>query len=143
MTKSALVAFPSTVATVIGPDAVPGGTWKVRLVAVAAVTFAQVEFKRTLLFPMVVSKFVPVTLTDAPRAADPGVKPAMVGARFATVNEALLVDEPAGAVTLIVPLVAPLGTVVTISVVLLEVTVATTPLNLTVFCDGVVLKPLP
>src|SRR5438874_1416293 len=120
MTKSALAAFPSTVATVIGPEAVPGGTWKVRLVAVAAVTFAQVEFNRTLLFPMVVSKFVPVTLTDAPRAADPGVKLVMVGAKFATVNEAVLVDVPPGAVTLIVPVVAPPGTVVTIWVVVLE-----------------------
>jgi hypothetical protein len=112
--RSALVAFPLIVATVIGPELTGGGTWSVRLVAVAAVTLAQVAFKRTLLLATAVSKFVPVRVTDEPRVADPGLKPVMVGARFATVKVAVLVEAPPGAVTLIVPLVAPLGTVVTI-----------------------------
>ena len=45
--------------------------------------------------------------------------------------------------TLIVPLVAPLGTVVTISVVVEEDTVASVPLNFTVLEPGVVLNAVP
>lgn len=41
------------------------------------------------------------------------------------------------------PLVAPMGTVTVNEVDEAFVTVATTPLNLTLFCDGIVLKPVP
>ena len=73
-----------------------------------------------------------------------GVNPVTVGTdELVTVNEALLEAVPAGAVTLIGPVVAPDGTVVSILVEVDEVTVAVMPLNLTVFWLGVVLKLVP
>ena len=63
-----------------------------------------------------------------------GVKLVIVGALdVLTVNEALLAAEPEGEVTLMGPLVAPAGTHVVISVAVDEVTVAVTPLKVTVF----------
>jgi hypothetical protein len=60
-------------------------------------------------------KFVPVMFTGVPAAPTVGVKAVIVGvpAPDATVNELLLVAVPLGAVTLIGPVVAPLGTVAT------------------------------
>ena len=60
-----------------------------------------------------------------------------------TVKEALLETEPAEVVTEINPVVAPVGTVVTIFVAVDETTVADAPLNVTVFWLGVVLKAVP
>jgi hypothetical protein len=59
------------------------------------------------------------------------------------VNADGLVAEPPGAVTAIEPVVAPVGTVVTICVAVDEVTVADVPLNVTVFWPGVALNPVP
>ena len=50
-----------------------------------------------------------------------------------TVNAEPLVAVPLAFCTLIVPVVAPAGTVVTICVLLDEVAIAVTPLNFTVF----------
>ena len=73
-----------------------------------------------------------------------GVKLAIVGAiEVVTVKGALLVARPVGVLTEIVPVVAPAGTLVTISVVDAETTVAVTPLNLTVFRPGVELNAVP
>ena len=58
-------------------------------------------------------------------------------------NESVLVAVVLPTLTLIVPLVAPLGTVVTISVVVEEDTVASVPLNFTVLEPGVVLNAVP
>jgi hypothetical protein len=107
------------------------------------VTRAQVEFTRTLLFAGTVSNFVPVTVTLAPVAAPPGVKPVMVGAVPPTAKVATLVFVVLPTLTEIVPVVAPAGTVVTICVVVDEVTVAVVPLNFTVLSDGVGLKAVP
>jgi hypothetical protein len=58
----------------------------------------------------------------------------MVGATLAeTVNDPLLVADPDGVVMAMVPVVAPEGTVVTISVVVADVTVALVPWNVTAF----------
>src|SRR5262249_29614545 len=99
------------------------------------------------------SKFVPVIVTDAPVPARPtvpatpelGVKPVMVGVPelVLTVKLVALAAEPPGVVTVIGPVVAPEGTEVTIWVVVADVTVATVPLNLTVFWLAVVLNPVP
>ena len=50
---------------------------------------------------------------------------------------------PSGAVTVIGPVAAPFGTVVTMRVGAAAVTAAAAPVNVTEFCDGVALKPVP
>jgi hypothetical protein len=111
---------------------------------VALVTCVGEIFTFRLLWLVTVSKFVPLTVSAVPDTAVPGVKLVMVGAfRDATVNAVALVSEPAGAVTPIVPVVAPEGTVTTSFVAVAVVTVAAVPLNVTVFDDGVAEKPVP
>jgi hypothetical protein len=73
-----------------------------------------------------------------------GVKPVMVGAAESpTTKELVLTADPVGVVTLIGPVEAVAGTLVTICEKVDEVTEAPTPLNETVFWLGVVLKPVP
>jgi hypothetical protein len=59
------------------------------------------------------------------------------------VNEVELVVEPEGLVTPMVPVVAVAGTVTVSFVVVAAVTVALTPLNVTVLLAGVALNPMP
>jgi hypothetical protein len=59
------------------------------------------------------------------------------------VNAVVLDADPAGAVTAIVPLVAPAGTVTTSCVAVALDTAAAVPLNVTVFWLVVVEKPVP
>ena len=83
-----------------------------------------------------VSKLVPVIVTVVPGAPIVGVKFVIVGAPEAadvTVNALLLVIEPTGQLTPIGPVVAPAGTMVTSCVRVAEITVAPTPLKVTVF----------
>ena len=83
-------------------------------------------------------------VTEVPPTPIVGEMLLIVGAELAaTVNDVLLVADPDGVVTAIVPVVAPEGTEVTISVVVEDVTVAAVPLNVTVFWLGVALKPIP
>src|SRR5262249_51414854 len=97
-----------------------------------------------LLLEGITSKFVPAMVTAVPTVPMTGVKPVIVGAAgLSTVKVVLLVAEPVGVVTLIAPVVAPDGTVVKSFVTVAEVTVAATPLKVTVFWLGVVLKPVP
>src|SRR6266852_5849903 len=74
-----------------------------------------------------------------------GENPVIVGvsADDITVNGALLDTEPPGVTTLMGPVVAPAGTVVTIRVAVDEVTVPAAPLKATLFWVGVVLNPVP
>src|SRR5439155_2102980 len=75
-----------------------------------------------------------------------GVNPLIVGAPPAVdTTKALRVADPLGVVT---PTVyefgaSPVGTVVTSCVGVADVTDAATPPNVTVFCAGVVLNPVP
>ena|SRR6185503_9459015 len=93
---------------------------------------------------MLGSKFVPVTVTLVVAAPIVGVNPVTVGAPgVPTTNDVLLVAVPEGEVTLIGPVVAPTGTLVTIWFAVADVTVAATPLKVTVFCAGVELKAVP
>ena len=70
--------------------------------------------------------------------------PEIVGASDpATTNESALFAEPLGDVTPMRPVVAPEGTVATSVVELADTTVAPVELKVTVFSDGVSLKPVP
>jgi len=104
-------------------------------VAVAVLIVASPPLNCTESFPVFVSKFVPVTVTAVLGIPMVGLKLEIVGIPFEldTVNAELLVAVPEGAVTLMVPVVAPVGTLVTIWVAEADVTVAVMPLNLTVF----------
>ena len=146
MKKSCVVtALPNGVLTEILPLPVPVGTVVAMLVAAEELTVARLILNRTSLLTGLVSKFVPVTVTEAPGTPTLGVKLVMVGAplELVTVKAALLVAEPLGVVIAINPVVAPAGTVVTICVAVEEVTAAASPLKVTVFWLGVVLYPVP
>ena len=93
----------------------------------------------------VAEKFAPLIVTAVPGVPIVGLKLEIVGAplEVVTVNEPLLVAEPAGEVTLIGPVVAPDGTVVTICVEVAEVTIAVAPLKVTVSWLALVLKAVP
>jgi hypothetical protein len=111
-----LVAFPRTVETEIRPEVATDGTLVLTDVAVLKVATALNKWKAGLLLAAVVSKLVPEMLTDVPGVPTDGVNPLMVGGPDGplalTVNELLLVAEPAGDVTAIGPVDAPAGTVV-------------------------------
>ena len=99
---------------------------------------------RVLLLNAVVSKLVPLIETEVPLVPIVGVKLLIVGAlELTTVKLVALEIDPAGEVTLIKPVVAPEGTLVTILVAVDEVTVAAVPLNVTVLLLGVVLNAVP
>jgi hypothetical protein len=144
--SAALVTAPPGVSTRIFPEPTADGTVAVRLVGVAALTGAS---RKVLNFTLSLmgagSKLVPVMAIDVPMGPMVGVKLVMVGAPpvVVTTKLVLLVAEPPCAVTLIVPVVAPAGTLVTMELMEDEVTVAVTPLNVTVFWLGVALKPVP
>src|SRR5215217_2447120 len=135
MKKSALLtALPAGVVTEIRPDVPPVGTLAPMLMAVAVLTCAKVLLKTTRLFAAVASKLVPLMVTAVPAVPMFGVKLVIVGvAEAVTVNGVLLVARPIGVLTVIEPVVAPAGTLVTICVGVAELTVAVVPLNLTVF----------
>ena len=104
------------------------------LVVVAEDTGAYVLLNLTLLLLAMGSKFVPLMVTAVPECPAVGVKPVMVGALLSpTVKDVLLVVEPDGDVTTMGPVVAPVGTLVTILVLVEDVTVAETPLKVSVF----------
>ena len=130
--------------TEIFPDPATGVV-VARLAALDELTAELTILNVALLFDATVSKFVPVIVTGVPGVAIAGLNPEIAGAPFGgdTINEVLLVAEPAGEVTLIVPVVAPAGTVVMICVAVEEVTAAAAPLKVTVFWLGVALNPVP
>ncbi len=100
-------------------------------------------FRTRLLFALG-SKLAPVMVTTVPETPTDGVKLVMLGAlEAATVKFKLLVAVPDESVTRIGPVVAPVGTAATSWFGLAELTVAVTPLNCTVFCEAVGLKPVP
>jgi len=75
---------------------------------------AAVVFTMSLSFCGAGSKLVPATVTELPTTAICGVNEVMVGAlALVTINDDALVADPDGAVTVIVPEVAPDGTVAT------------------------------
>jgi hypothetical protein len=103
------------VETVIRPELAEDGTTLPSLVELAELTAPRYPLKVTLLSPVAGSKLVPVIVTVLPAVPTTGVKPLMDGALFGpTVNGVELTALPAGDVTRIGPVVAPLGTTATI-----------------------------
>ena len=92
----------------------------------------------------VVLKFVPVMVTLVPMGPEVGAKLVMVGVT-GTDTTKLVVLVPIWQLTwtLIGPVVAPPGTVVVMLVAVLAVTVAATPLNLTMLFPGTGSKLVP
>jgi hypothetical protein len=129
-----LTADPLTVATLILPEVADAGTVVPSAVEVALPMAAGVALNLSEFRFAVVSKFVPLTVTLVPATSVVGEKLEIVGEEDAkTVNDVALVAFPEGVVTAMEPVVAVAGTLVTIWVMLELVTVAVTPLNVTVF----------
>ena len=96
--------------------------------------------------PAVVLKSVPVIVTEVPTGPELGVKLLIVGTTIGgvTVKSAALVAICPATSTVITPVVAPVGTVVTMLVdVGVPLIVATTPLNFTILLPGMMLKSVP
>jgi hypothetical protein len=107
-----LVAVRPPTATVTVPVVAPLGTVTTSCVPVAEVTVAEVPLNLTVLFVLVVLKFAPAIVTEVPTGPLVGEKLAIVGGTV-TVKELLLVAVPLPTVTVIFPVVEPLGTVTT------------------------------
>lgn len=135
---------PFTV-TVMGPvPLVPLGTLITMVDTVLEVTVASIPFTCTTLFAGVVLKLVPLIVTTVPIVPEEGLKEVIAGVGpQVTVKALALVAVAAPTITVIVPVVAPAGTVVVMPTVLLAVTTAVVPLNRTVLLAGVVLKLVP
>lgn len=144
MKSALLTAEPRGVVTYSLPDAAFGGTTVLMLAVVDTETVVDVLLNLTLLFAGVASKFAPVTVTAVPDTPINGEKLVITGTpELPTTNERILEPVDVATVTLIKPVVAPLGTDTTNCVVDAEVTVAVDPLNFTVFALGVALNPVP
>ena len=133
-----LIVMPLTV-RVIGPVAAPEGTEVVILVDEDAVTVAEIPLKVTELLAGVVLKFVPEMVTVAPSAPLAGVNPVKVGVGATAKLFVLKIVMPFS-VKEILPVVAPIGTVVVILVAVEAVTVAATPLKVKMLSTGMALK---
>src|SRR3989442_6638633 len=123
----ALIAVPPDVVTLIGPVVAPLG----RVVAIEVDEFtvkvAETPLRLTDVTPV---KFVQVIVTLAPTGPLVGEKLVIVGGGM-TVKLLALVAVPPDVVTLIGPVVAPLGRVVAIEVDEFTVKLAATPLMVT------------
>jgi hypothetical protein len=139
-----LVALPYGVVAETRPDVAPTGTLVLISSAVALVTCESVTLNLAALVVGVVWKLVPAMFTAVPGLPILGVNPVTVGL-FARpmVKGCVLEVEPVGVVTVMSPVDAPMGTVVTISVLEADTIVASAPLNLTLSCVVVALNPVP
>jgi hypothetical protein len=132
---AALVAVPPGVVTLILPVVAPVGTVAVICVAeftVNDVAVVVLNFTELVVKPVPL-KFVPVILTDVPTGPKVGVNEVIVGAGTTAKSVALVavVVVLKVFVTLILPVVAPVGTVAVIDVAEFSVKVAFVLLNLT------------
>ncbi len=132
----ALVAVPAELDTVIRPVVAPEGTVAVIRVEELTVNWADTPLNVTEVMAV---KFVPLIVTEVPGAPEVGVKDVMVGVRV-TMKSLALVPVPLPVVTVILPVSAPVGTVVVIWVFELTVNDALTPPKRTVI---VPVKPEP
>ena len=124
-----LVALPASLVTLMVPVVAASGTVAFTWVALTGViVVASVPPNDT---PVVNPRFVPVIVTCVPALPEAGVKDVIVGAL--TIEKVPALEPlPSGVVTLILPVVAPLGTIAVIDVSPLRMNcVAATPLNLT------------
>ena len=138
---AALVAVPSSVVTVIGPVAAPLGTVAVTVPGLLTVNVAAVPLNETAVAPV---KVVPLIVTTVPTGLLAGAKEVMAGV---TVKRVVVFYGPTRVVTVIGPVVAPVGTVVVIVPEGLTVKVAATPLNETAVAPmkfvPVIVTPVP
>src|SRR2546430_5257747 len=120
MKSLALVAVPDGVWTVTFPELTTLGVTAPIVVAVAEVTFSTVGPILTVSLAVFMKKLAPLIVSGAPLDAKAGLMELMVGpvGAVSTVNAAPLVAVPFEFCTLIVPVVAPAGTVVKIWVLL-------------------------
>jgi len=115
------------------PEEALDGTLVVIEVDVAETTAGKLAFNVTRLFEATVSKLVPEIVIEVDTGPRAGLKLVIVGWPLFAVTVKVADDEadPAGEVTLIVPLVAPTGTMTTNSVAVAESTTAVVPLKRT------------
>ena len=126
MNVSALVAAPAGVASVILPLFAPLGTTAVTWVSLTNAKVAAVPLNVTEMTPV---KRDPLIVTVLPTSPLFGLMPAILGPL--TVNVPGLVAVPAGVTSVILPVVAPLGTTAVTLVALTNVKGAEVPLNAT------------
>ena len=122
-----LVSLPSGVVTLIVPSVAPAGTVAVIWVEESTVKPAAVPLKLTAVAP---PKSLPLIVTVVPTGPLVGEKPVTTGG-IVTLKLPGLVSVPPGVVTLMVPSVAPAGTVAVIWVEESTVKPAAVPLKLT------------
>jgi hypothetical protein len=137
-----VTVVPPTV-TAIFPVVAPVGTVTVSCVEMAALTVACVPLKVTVLLPIVLLKLVPVMVTVAPTRPLAGLKLVMVGlvvVVVVTVKSSVETTDCSSTVTVIFPVVAPVGTVTTKVVDEALEIVATVPLNDTALLANIALK---
>lgn len=137
-----LVTLTPLAVTEIFPVDAPEGTLVVMVSEVDSVTVATTPLKSTTFSLAISLKFVPVMITSAPTAPLGGVNPVMVGFPNTVKSFELLMVTPFVVIETL-PVVAPLGTVTVMLVVVEEISVALTPLNLTALLAAVVLKCVP
>ncbi len=129
-------------ATTTFPVVAPLGTVATMDVALQlAMLVAVVPLNLTVLVPCVAPKFVPVIVTDAPTAPVVGERLVMLGVGRTVNDEGLLSTPLAWTITL--PVVAPVGTGITIDVALHVPPGAKVPLNETVLEPLVAPKFVP
>jgi hypothetical protein len=135
----ALVPVPPGVVTLILPVTAPTGTVAVIWVAELITKLARTPPNRTAVAPV---KAVPVIVTAVPVLPLVGENEEIVGAGTVTVKFVALVAVPLGVVTVILPVVAPIGTFVSTRVpwALTVNDAAATPLNRTAVAPA---NPLP
>jgi hypothetical protein len=104
-----LVTVTPLTVTEIGPVVAPPGTRVVMVVDVDASTAANTPLNRTVLFPGIVLKLIPVIITVALMAPLPGLKLVILG-ESKTVKSVKLVTVTPLTVIDIGPVVAPDGT---------------------------------
>jgi hypothetical protein len=124
-----LVAVPPGVVTVILPVVAPGGSVAITLLSFTNVNAADDPLNRTALTPV---KWFPLIVTKVPATPPEGEKPLMVGALLpVTVKLEELVAVPPGVVSVIRPVVAPVGTVAVTLPSFTKTKAAEVPLNRT------------
>src|SRR5438874_2257003 len=119
--ETPLLACPLTVTTTL-PVVAPLGTGATIEVALQLVGVAAAPLNVTVLVPCVAPKFAPVIVTEVPAAPEVGDRLLIEGGGI-TVNETPLLGTPLTVITTF-PLLAPLGTGVTMDVPLQLVGVA-------------------
>jgi hypothetical protein len=142
----ALVSLPPGAVTLIFPVVAPEGTVAVILLAELTVNVALVPLNFTEFTPL---RFEPLIVTEVPTGPLFGENPEMVGDpdEVVTVKSLEVVAVPVGLITLILPVVAPDGTVAVILLPEFTVKVAPVPLNVTevapVRCKPLIVTEVP